>query len=103
MSSSKPFIGASLLAACLAVPARADLTLGQTDTFEDRTTQGWTAGGIIPGTVVPVPPTNIPTGGPAGVDDNFLQLTALGGDGPGSRLSSFNLSRWSGDYLAAGI
>jgi hypothetical protein len=88
------------LVASLAVPARA-VVVGQIDTFEDGTTQGWTAGGLLG--VPPFPPTNISTGGPAGAGDNYLQLTAIGGDGPGSRLSAFNLSQWAGDYIAAGV
>ena len=74
------------------------------DDFEDGTTQGWTVGtGTIPPPVNPAPPVNVPTGGPAGAGDSFLQLTALGGEGPASRLSVMNLSQWTGDYLAAGI
>ena len=74
------------------------------DDFEDGTTQGWTVGtGTIPPPVNPAPPVNVPTGGPAGAGDSFLQLTALGGEGPASKLSVMNLSQWTGDYLAAGI
>jgi len=62
------------------------------DNFEDGTTQGW----FVPGPH-PVPPVNIPTGGPGGAGDNYLQVTALGGDGAGSRLSVQNFSQWSGD------
>jgi len=72
--------------------------LGQIDTFEDGTTQGWIAGGPHPS-----PPVNIASGGPAGAEDNYLQLSALGTPGPGGRLVTFNLSQWSGDYLAAGV
>lgn len=78
--------------------------IGQIDTFEDGTTQNWTAGGGPFGQVPPVPPANIPTGGPAGLDDNYLQVTSQGGDGAGSRLVAMNvLGQWSGDYTAAGI
>jgi hypothetical protein len=72
--------------------------LGQIDTFEDGTTQGWITGGPHP-----FPPVNISSGGPAGADDNYLLITALGTGGPGGRLASFNLSQWGGDYLAAGV
>jgi hypothetical protein len=65
------------------------------DNFEDGTTQGW----FVPGDH-PVPPTNILTGGPSGVGDNYLQVTALGGDGPGSRLSVQNFSQWTGDLTS---
>ena len=94
------FIGVALLVAGLAMPAAA-VTVGQVDTFEDGSTQGWTAGGAL-GTP-PLPPTNIATGGPAGADDNYLQITAIGGGGPGSRLSVFNPAQWAGNYIAAGI
>jgi hypothetical protein len=74
------------------------------DDFEDGTTQGWTVGtGTIPPPVNPAPPVNVSTGGPTGAGDAFLQLTALGGEGPASRLSVMNISQWTGDYLAAGI
>ena len=72
--------------------------LGQVDTFEDGSTAGWSAGGPHP-----APPANVATGGPAGADDNYLQLTAVGGSVPGGRLSAFNSAQWAGDYLAAGI
>ena len=45
----------------------------------------------------------IPTGGPGGVDDAFLQVTAFGGTGPGSRLVTMNAAQWAGDYVAAGV
>ena len=75
------------------------LNLGQIDTFEDGTTQNWTvgAGGS------PVPPVNVATGGPGGLDDNFLLLTSTGTTGPGSRLTAFNEVQWTGDYVAAGV
>ena len=71
------------------------------DDFEDGTTQGWTIGNPK---LHPAPPENVATGGPAGADDNFLRVTALGpGNGSGSKLSVLNFSQWSGNFLAAGI
>jgi hypothetical protein len=78
-------------------------TVGQADTFEDGTTQGWHAAGGMPGVTHPSPPTNVTTGGPGGADDNYLLATSHGRTGPGSRLSFFNMSQWAGDYTAAGI
>ena len=72
------------------------------DNFEDGTTQGWVANLLNMG-VHPAPPENVATGGPSGAGDNFLQVTALGGVGNGSRLSVINGSQWAGDYLAAGV
>jgi hypothetical protein len=49
-------------------------------------------------------PTNVATGGPEGADDNYLQLTALGGAAAGSRLSVIQfMGDWAGDYTAAGV
>jgi hypothetical protein len=81
----------------LGQPAAA-VVLGQVDDFEDGTTQNWEAG--VPH---PAPPENTPTGGPAGADDNYLLLTALGGQVAGSRLSAFNRLQWIGDYISAGV
>jgi hypothetical protein len=51
----------------------------------------------------PVPPVNVASGGPDGVGDAYLELTSLGGGGPGSRLAVDNDLQWAGDYLAEGI
>ena len=67
------------------------------DDFEDGTTAGWHVGD--PG-AHPAPPVNVSTGGPAGAGDAYLQLEALGGGGPGSRLSVLNLSQWTGDFTS---
>lgn len=97
-------------AACIAmllVPiagAHAAPIVGQVDTFEDGTTQGWVIN--LRGMGAPPPetlPANVPTGGPGGVDDNFLQLTSVGGNVAGGRLTAINLGQWAGDYLSAGV
>ena len=46
---------------------------------------------------------NIPTGGPGGAGDRFLQVTSIGGGGPGSRLTAFNRDQWLGNYITAGV
>lgn len=90
------------LSAVLTNPLLA-VTIGQIDTFEDGTTQGWTAGsGFISG-ANPVPPVNVATLGPQGAGDSFLLLRALGGNGAGSRLNAFNSAQWAGNYTAAGV
>ena len=76
------------------VPARATIVYGQVDDFEDDTTQFWVGG---------AGPANIPTGGPAGGGDNYLQLVAFGGNGPGSRIGAYNDNQWTGDYLGEGV
>jgi len=73
-----------------------------TQTFEDGTTQGWVANLLGMG-IHPAPPANIPDGGPLGLGDNYLLLSALGGSGSGSRLSAINFSEWAGDYIASGV
>jgi hypothetical protein len=77
------------------------LSIGQRDTFEDGTTDGWVV--ALLGAIHPAPPVNVATGGPGGADDNFLQLTSIGGSGPGSQLVAINISQWSGDFITAGI
>jgi hypothetical protein len=82
--------------------AGAQVHPGQRDTFEDGTTQNWTVG--VLGAPHPAPPVNVPTGGPAGAGDNYLLLTAVGGNNtPGNRLTVVNGSQWTGNYLAAGV
>jgi hypothetical protein len=95
------FCALLLLTSLLPVTPAAAVILGQTDDFEDGTTQNWLVG--LLGAPHPAPPQNIPSGGPAGVDDNYLLLTAVGGNGPGNRLTVINTSQWAGDYLATGI
>src|SRR5215212_9214500 len=98
MSFYRTVIAAGLLALGMAMPAHA-VSLGQTDTFENGTTQGWVT--ALLGSPNPLPPANVPTGGPAGANDNFLLLTSRGGGGPGSRLTGINTSQWAGNYAAA--
>lgn len=86
------------LAASLPAAATAQVTLGQVDTFQTSTTQGWGVGGSHP-----FPPANVATGGPAGSGDGFLQLVAVGGTGPGRALAAFNRDQWAGNYTAAGV
>jgi hypothetical protein len=79
--------------------ALATITLGQIDTFQDGTTMSWEEGLVSPN-----PPTNEPTGGPAGAGDRFLQNIASGPPlGPGSKQVVFNRDQWAGDYNAEGV
>ncbi|MGG5886369.1 PEP-CTERM sorting domain-containing protein [Falsiroseomonas sp. HC035] len=84
-------------------PARAAPVIGQVDTFESGTTSGWLTGVGPFGAVPPVPPQVVSDGGPTGAGDAYLQITATGGGGPGSRLAVLNGSQWSGNYLGAGV
>ena len=96
-----PLLAAGLL--CLPGAATAQVVAGQTDTFEDGTTQGWVINLLGMGSP-PAPPVNVPTGGPAGDGDNYLQLTAVGGAVAGGRLSVINFNgQWAGNYGAAGV
>jgi hypothetical protein len=84
------------------VALAAQITVGHSDTFEDGTTQGWVTS--LLGSPNPTPPVNVPTGGPAGAGDHFLQLTSLGSEGPGSRLVVNNPGgNWTGNYLTSGV
>jgi hypothetical protein len=76
--------------------------LGQTDTFEDGTTQNWVVS--LLGLPSPVPPVNNPSGGPAGADDGFLSLTSIAVNLAGSRMTVINFqNQWAGNYVAAGV
>lgn len=77
----------------------AQVSAGQVDDFEDGTVQNW-----IIGASGAFSPVNVPTGGPAGVDDNFLEYTSTGTNGVGSRMAFFNsFNQWSGDFIAANV
>ena len=74
------------------------VTVGQIDNFQDGTLANWANGG---GGAPPL--MNIPTGGPGGAGDRYLQITSIGGGGPGSRLTAFNRDQWLGNYITAGV
>ncbi|HZF68006.1 MAG TPA: PEP-CTERM sorting domain-containing protein [Gemmatirosa sp.] len=100
---------AALSATALATPAAAQIRGGHVDDFEGGTTAGWGVGAGQPGQAHPAPPVVV-GGGRTGAADDFLRITALGAngpfgaDGPGSRLSAYNVgSAWQGDYLSAGV
>ena len=98
-------VGAMALLAASSIfsSAAGALVLGQVDTFQTLTTENWFAGGLGFGATPPFPPAAVPNGGPAGSGDAYLQVTAGGGQGPGSRLVVINAAQWAGDYLAAGV
>jgi len=88
-----------ILCAMLVAPDAAPaVECGQTDDFEDGTTQGWEEGAFSPN-----PPTNVPNGGPAGLGDGYMRDVSSGGHGPGSRMAVYNRAQWAGDYLSAGV
>ena len=75
------------------------VSAGQVDDFEDGTVQTW-----IIGATGSSSPINVSTGGPDGVDDNFLEYTSNGASGIGSRMAIFNSnSQWSGDFISEGV
>lgn len=89
----------TLFAALFAVSAvtslaQASIVVGQIDDFEDGTVMNWGGGAN---------PVNIATGGPAGANDNYVQITADRPSGPASRLAMYNDLQWSGDYITAGV
>jgi hypothetical protein len=91
----------SLLLTTLTVSAQ--IVSNHVDDFEDNTVQGWNIDQF--GAGAPNPPTNVNTGGPDGVDDNFLQYVTTGnGGGPGSKMIIFQFgSEWMGNYTTASI
>lgn len=79
-----------LLFTLLTLPylATAQVVLNQIDDFEGFTTANWTKVGTV------LPNQNIATGGPQGVDDNFLRVQSPA-DGA---LLTFNNAQWIGNY-----
>lgn len=69
--------------------AKGQAILGQIDDFTDGTTMSWAGGSG---------PMNIANGGPNGAGDRYLQIAATS-----NFLATFNITRWSGNYTAAGI
>ena len=79
------------------------ISLGLEDLFTVNE-ENWFAGGLgPPQQSPPVPPDQMPSGGPNGAGDGYLQVTASGGTGAGSRLVAMNADQWTGNYLAAGV
>ena len=103
MRAPRP-IAAALAALLLPAALAAQVTAGQADTFQGgaSATAGW-AVGFAPGVVHPAPPTVVSSGGPGGEGDGYLRLTAIGGQGPGSRMGAINFAQWAGNWHAAGI
>ncbi len=83
------------------MPAHA-IFLGQIDDFTGGTTGNWAIGNLNS----PFAPVNISSGGPFEATespDAFLQLSSSGTSGAGSKLISFNINQWTGDYIGAGV
>jgi hypothetical protein len=88
---------ACLVAAVSPMPALG-ITLGQVDDFHDGGLDAWIGGG---GGLVGAQ-MNIPSGGPSGAGDNYLQLAA-GGTGGAPRLLGVNQAQWTGDFSGASV
>lgn len=95
---------AVILAFVSSAPMASAVSVGQLDTFASGTTAGWQINAVgIGSPPAQALPRNIPSGGPEGSDDAYLQLTSLGTAGSGGRLSAINLGQWAGNYLASGV
>ena len=99
MKSTQPTLALIAIATLFFAGRVHGIVSGQIDDFEDGTTQSWQNGAA--GGVPPV--LNIDTGGPGGVDDNFMQIESIGGGGPGRFLTVFNRDQWIGNYISAGV
>lgn len=77
-------------------PVAVALTHGRVDTFSSGTTEGWVSPAGNPN-----PPHVVLTGGPSGVGDGYVFLSAIGG-APG-QLCALNVTQWAGDYIQAGV
>jgi hypothetical protein len=75
------------------------IMIDQIDDFQDGTVAGWSHGASSP-----TPPVNIPSGGPAGQGDAYLENISSGFlFGAGSRMVMFNTDQWTGDYTEQGV
>lgn len=86
----------TLLALVLLITVRpaGAIVFGQLDDFQDGTTMNWGNGANQVQLVG--------SGGPGGVNDAYMQVTATGG-GAGGRLVAQNFNQWLGDYIGAGV
>ncbi len=84
------------LVALFLIQSAGAITLGQLDDFQGGNIAMWTTGPVAP------PVALINTGGPAGLSDAYIQLTA-DGSGAGGKLVAQNFAQWTGDYIAAGV
>lgn len=73
------------------ITAHAAVTLRQVDDFQNNTLQNWSRGGVA------TQPTNVSTGGPAGIGDHFMRIVS-DGSGNNGKMLAFNNSQWSGDF-----
>jgi hypothetical protein len=83
------------LGALVAAAPALGIVLDQLDDFEDETVEDWAGGG---GSGLPLPPVNIPNGGPDGPEDAYLQISAVN-----ENLGTRNGVQWTGNYTAAEV
>ena len=91
-------LGCALSSFLMTVSPAYAIDTGQVDDFENGTTQGWEKG-----VTSTSPPSNINSGGPSGMNDNFLRTESFGGVGADSRQVIFNRAQWVGSYSEAGV
>lgn len=94
------FVALSIV--CLSAGRASAVSIGLIDTFEDGTTDNWLINLLGMGNNA-FQPINVPSGGPAGLDDNYMLMRSSGLAGAGGRLVVLNPAQWTGDYVAAGI
>jgi hypothetical protein len=86
-----------VLGVVLCVASARAIINGQVDTFEDGTSNGW-GNGVFGDLEVRA------TGGPSGVGDHFIVISANGfGSASGGRVTGFNLTTWIGNYISANV
>ena len=90
MKALTPYISVFVAIAVFAtgMPEAGAAVPGQIDNFEDGTIQNWGSGASL---------ANIASGGPAGVNDNFLELSRTSSP---FHLTTKNTLQWAGDYTS---
>lgn len=93
----------TLLALAVFMAPALAIELDQQDTFEDLTTNNWAMGRPQDFHPLTQPVRHEVDCGDLGDDDGCLRVFATGAFGAGSKLATFNIDQWTGDYISAGV
>jgi hypothetical protein len=103
--SCRSKVASALALGAILLPAAQAITLGQVDTFSSGVQDWYTVRGpYYPPPGPPDPPRVQPSGGPAGIDDAYLEVTlSMPQSGKPTQAVLVNTSQWAGNYHSAGV
>jgi hypothetical protein len=105
-TNCRSMVTSALVLGAILSPAAQAITLGQVDTFSSGVQDWYTVRGgpYYPPPGPPDPPQVQPSGGPAGIDDAYLEVTlSIPQSGKPTQAGLVNSSQWAGDYQSAGV